>query len=55
MSDDLNSEYIIFVVSMNADVSLVAAEIRPPRIVDTPKEAVAANLPYTGEPGLKHH
>jgi len=54
-SDDLNSKYIIFVASMNVDVSLVAAQPSRPRIVDAPKEAVAANLAHTGEPTLKHH
>jgi hypothetical protein len=29
--------------------------IRLPRIVDTPKELVAANPAHTGEPALKHH
>jgi hypothetical protein len=29
--------------------------IRLSRIVDAPKEAVAANLAHTGEPALKHH
>jgi hypothetical protein len=29
--------------------------IRYPRIVDAPKEAVAANLAYTGELALKRH
>src|SRR6516225_2509354 len=29
--------------------------IRLPRIVDAPKEALAANLVHTGEPALKHH
>jgi len=40
---------------MNVDVSLVAAQPSRPRIVDAPKEAVAANLAHTGEPTLKHH
>jgi len=42
---------------MNVDVSLVAAQPSRsgyPRIVDAPKEAVAANLAHTGEPALKH-
>jgi hypothetical protein len=57
-SDDLNSKYIIFVASMNVDVSLVAAQPSRsgyPRIVDAPKEAVAANLAHTGEPALNYH
>ena len=29
--------------------------IRPPRIVDAPKEVVAANPTHTEEPALKHH
>jgi len=42
---------------MNVDVSLVAAQPSRgyPRIVDAPKEVVAANLAHTGEPALKHH
>jgi len=58
MLKSLNSKYIIFVASMNVDVSLVAAQPSrsgDPRIIDAPKEAVAANLAHTGEPALKRH
>jgi hypothetical protein len=54
----MDSKYISFVASVNVDVSLVAAHPSRsgyPRIVDAPKEAVAANLAHTGEPALKHH
>jgi len=49
----LNSKYMSFVASVSVDVSLVAAQPSRsgyPRIVDAPKEAVAANLAHTGEP-----
>jgi hypothetical protein len=54
----LNSKYISFVARVNVDAGLVAAQPSRsgyPRIVDAPKEAVAANLAHTGEPALKHH
>ena len=49
----LNSKYISFVASVSVDVSLAAAQPSQfdyPRIVNAPKEAVAANLAHTGEP-----
>jgi hypothetical protein len=52
------SKYISFVANVSVDVSLIAAQPSRsgyPRIVDAPKEAVAANLAHTGEPALKHH
>jgi hypothetical protein len=48
----LNSKYMSFVASVSVDVSLVAAQPSRsgyPRIVDAPKEAVAADLAHTGE------
>src|SRR5262245_5319705 len=35
--------------------STLTTSARDPRIIDAPKEAVAANLAHTGEPALKRH